>query len=71
MKRLILEPIGWPCSLEECPPGHFLYRDMIGFKSEYHQSDGEPKAFCDSGEYFVTPEATVQPLIYRWEEYES
>jgi hypothetical protein len=35
MKRLVLEPQGWPCTLEECPPGLFLHRDSVGFKTEY------------------------------------
>jgi len=35
MKRLVLEPFGWPCTLGECPPGHFLWEDSVCFKTEY------------------------------------
>jgi len=35
MKRLVLEPYGWPCSLGDCPPGPFLYENTVCFKTEY------------------------------------
>jgi len=37
MRRLILEPDGWPCSIRECPPGFFLHGDSLCFKTEYRQ----------------------------------
>jgi hypothetical protein len=24
IKQLVIEPNGWPCKLNECPPGHFV-----------------------------------------------
>jgi hypothetical protein len=35
MKRLVLEPDGWPRTLRECPPGLFVHDDEVGFKTEY------------------------------------
>jgi len=35
MKRLVVEPSGWPCKLRECPPGHFVYEESLCFKTEY------------------------------------
>lgn len=70
MKKLVLVPDGWPCSLEECPPGLFLSENKnIGLKSEY-RPNGKVEAFCDSGEYFCG-EGQVQPLRYYWEDGED
>lgn len=65
MKRLVMHPDGWPCRYDECRPGHFLYGDSLCLKSEYGE-DG----YCDSGEFFVRTESTVQPVVAVWEEYE-
>jgi hypothetical protein len=35
VKRLTLEPVGWPCTLQECPPGLFLHGNEVCFKTEY------------------------------------
>lgn len=43
---------GAECSLEECPPGFFLYEGKVYFKSEYHSRSDQPDAYCPSGEYF-------------------
>lgn len=68
MRRLLIEPDGWPCLLAECPAGHFVYEDQLGFKSEYHGEGNRIEAFCDSGEFFVTQNVMVQPVIARWVE---
>ncbi len=70
MKRLIIKPNGWPCTLLECPPGLFIYEDRIGLKSEYRTENGSIKAYCgSSGEYFCGKEdIIVQPVIAEWEE---
>ena len=73
MKRLIIEPNGWPCFLEECPPGFFMFQDSLCFKSEYGDEQ-----FCESGEMFWGGTKTkeerakliVQPCINKWQEHE-
>ena len=52
MKIYKIEPKGWPCSLEDCGPGHFVKDDQLLFKSEYRTEAGQIEAFCCSGEYF-------------------
>lgn len=42
MKRLVLGPVGWPCTLAECPPGLFLYNDTVGFKTDYNAMEPVP-----------------------------
>lgn len=64
MRYLIMAPWGWPCKLNECPPGHFVYNDQLCFKSEY----GEDQAYNSAGEYMADPDLTVQPVVPRWVE---
>jgi len=86
MKILILEPNGWPCTLEECPPGFFVTCEEYGslcFKSEYTMgiNDHRIQAFNCAGEFFCgSPNAKseeerikimVQPVIDRWEDEEG
>lgn len=66
MKRLVVQPEGWPCAYEECRPGLFLAGEMIGLKSEY---GGE--GYCDSGEAYARRDSIVQPVSYIWETYED
>lgn len=48
-KRII--PKGWPCSLDECPPGVFAKDGSLGFKTEYRDTHIGPEAYClESGE---------------------
>lgn len=78
MKRLVLEPSGWQCTLEECPAGLFVYENTVGFKSEY-RTNGIIEVFCDSGEVFwggvnstkERDKLIVQPVVTEWEEYEE
>ena len=75
MKRLIIQPEGWPCKFSECRPGHFLWGEYLCLKSEY----GDGEAFNEAGEAFwggITnagerAELTVQPVNPVWEEYEE
>ena len=68
MKKLELIPLNFPCRLGECPPGFFLFRDEVCFKSEYTES------YNSAGEYFwggtsdknETWALIVQPLDYKW-----
>lgn len=68
MKILLIKPDGWPRSLADCPPGHFVYEQQLCFKTEYSGDS----VFCESGEYFrpkpVDP--IVQPVIAVWENVE-
>lgn len=67
MKRLVVEPDGWECSIEECPPGHFVFDDRLCFKSEYGTNDGGIEVFCETGEAFVKRTVIVQPVMAHWE----
>lgn len=73
MKRLIIEPNGWPCRFDECPPGFFLAGETLCLKSEYWNEQGASEAYVDSGEFFAGAPAPVerdallvQPCIARW-----
>lgn len=57
MSRLILLPTGFPCSVDECPPGPFIWKDQkggvhLGLKSEY-RTDNRCDAYNEAGEYFA------------------
>lgn len=79
MKRLVIVPDGWPCSLAECRPGHFVCDEILGFKTEYRESDGKIQAYNEAGEFFWagTKEESerrriiVQPVNPTWQEYEE
>ena len=72
MKKIDFKPSGFECSLDECPPGFFLFRDEICLKTEY----GPCEAFCSSGEAFwggvelkeEVAKLKVIPLEYEIEE---
>lgn len=74
MKQLIVVPDGWPCTLAECPPGFFIFRESLCLKSEY----GVNEAYVESGEYFAGGTTTkeerslliVQPVKSVWQEVE-
>jgi len=69
MKRLIMKPDGWPCTLRKCRPGHFLFMGKyLGFKSEYY-TNNKPDAYNEAGEYFCgNPDELIQPVTPEWEE---
>lgn len=76
MKRLVMLPEGWPCTLAECRPGFFLWEEHLCLKDEYGSADG---SYNEAGERFwggVTDAAereklVVQPVEPKWEEYED
>jgi hypothetical protein len=76
MKNLVIKPSQFPCTLAECPPGHFLYGKSLCFKSEYKDVDGKIEAFCESGEFFVAGTKSeeerrgvrVEPVHAVWED---
>jgi len=78
MKKLVLKPEGWACTLEECPAGLFVFNDSICFKSEYRTDEGQLEAYNEAGEFFWGGTKTyseraklvVQPVISEWEDKE-
>jgi hypothetical protein len=71
MKKLIMKPDNWVCTLEECPPGFFVVGCNLCFKTEYHKENGQVKAFNEAGEYFCSEDdrkVMVQPVVPEWEE---
>ena len=76
-KQVSIVPEGWPCTLGDCPPGHFMSGDELCFKSEY-RSNGQIEVYCSSGEAFwggvsghdAREALIVQPVIVTLEEVE-
>lgn len=69
MKILQLIPAGWPCKLSECPPGHFVWKQLACFKSDYKISPEYIKisAYNEGGEYLMINEDDfVQPVCPEW-----
>lgn len=74
----MLDPEGWPCALEACPPGPFSWLEgpaegLLGYMSEYSDAHG-PMAYNSAGERIPMHEhrkAKVQPLEPVWEEFEE
>ncbi len=64
MRRLIIKPFDWKCSLDECAPGFFVYNDQLCFKTEY----GANEVYCSSGEHLALKNIEVQPAEAVWEE---
>jgi hypothetical protein len=62
MKKLIIEPAGWPCKLRECPPGLFVTdMDTLCIKTDYPKQIRGPQglpgpyvtdAYCSNGDSF-------------------
>ena len=79
MIEMIIVPDGWPCTLEACRPGFFVFDNRLCFKSEYTNDNGHLEAFCESGEAFWGGAKThqerdalrVHPVIYKWQEVEE
>jgi len=57
MKKIIIEPDGWECLIEECQPGHFMFGDELCFKTEYGM-----EVYCSTGETFMPRKVLVQPV---------
>lgn len=67
MKRLIAKPSGWPCTIDECPPGHFLAGEQVGFKGKCCD-DGCPITRGSAGEFAIFENVLVTPIYFEWEE---
>lgn len=73
MKRLELQPEGWPCTFGECPPGLFLMGEDVCLRTQYGSD-----AYLDNGDAFWGGASTkedrnaliVQPLKAVWMEVE-
>ena len=67
-QELHLVPYGFPCSLEACEPGFFVFENTLCFKDEYGGF------YCENGEAFwggTTSESDraklfVQPVVPEW-----
>lgn len=63
MKQITLVPSGWPCTLEECPPGPFIVSDRLCFKSEYGDNEGKRDIYNSAGEFWCGGyDVVVQPV---------
>ena len=70
MRRLLIQPNGWPCILGECPPGFFVHNNFLCLKTDYGDS------LLENGEAFWGGEVSddsrneliVQPCVAQWEE---
>lgn len=63
MKTLKIVPDNWPCSIFDCPPGFFVYKDQLCFKTEY----GDCECYNSIGETFCKDNTTeVQPVVTEW-----
>lgn len=79
MKKLIIKPDGWPCTLAECPPGFFVFEGWLGFKSEYGDDSDKMEVFNSGGEAFwggvsgheARAALVVQPVVAEWEEHKE
>jgi len=75
VKRLIVKPVGWPCTLGECPAGLFVHGDDLCFKTDY-TDDGKMEVYLENGEAFWAGcrsqedlrKVIVQPVEAEWEE---
>lgn len=65
-------------TLQECPPGFFLFEDCLCFKTEYKTSDGWLEVYNEGGEAFWggqtkkygVKKLIVQPVTTKWIEKE-
>ncbi len=74
----ILEPNGWMCTLEECPPGPLIVLPIktdqfvgghLAFKSEYRSAEMKMLAYNEAGEYLcINSDRLVQPVAFKWED---
>ena len=74
MRRLMMVPVGWPCTLRQCPPGHFVCDGQLCFKTEYAKNGdaGQSEAFNSAGEMLSGGEdVAVQPVEAQWVEDEA
>lgn len=71
MRRLVVMPDGWLCTIAECRPGHFIWNGLLCFKTEYGGANLE--CFNEAGEALCgyDAETRVQPVDPVWEDYEE
>jgi hypothetical protein len=63
MAKVTLVPSQDECTLDECPPGLFLFDGTLGLKDEYGTHEGRLDVYCaDSGEYFWGGTSTLDEL---------
>lgn len=67
MKMVKIIPDGWEIMIEECPPGFFMYKDQLCFKTEYKAEPDftDIEVYCSSGETFMPRKVLVQPVVYE------
>jgi hypothetical protein len=71
MKKLIIEPKGWPCAVSELASGFFVYNGALCLKTAYGED-----AYCESGEAFwggvnskeQREKLLIQPVKPKWVE---
>lgn len=71
-KQFVVVPEGWPCSVEDCPPGLFVCDDRLCLKTN-HLTNGP--YCCGTGEIFWGGTGNeedrqtlqVQPVVAVWE----
>lgn len=76
MKKLIVTPSDWPCTLADCPPGLFTYAESLCVKTTYTENYHVEAYLAESGEAFWGGEADhairekliVQPCHCEWVE---
>jgi len=71
MKKLVLNPDGWPCTLQDCPPGFFLFQDSVCYKSKYNDyyvGTGGSMFWGGTSTKVDRDKLLVQPLLEAWEE---
>ena len=71
-KMLVMEPVGWPTTINDCEPGFFVWvtdkgERHLGFKTEYRHEGGGPEWFNQAGEYGHFDDAPqVQSVEPKW-----
>ena len=80
MKKMIIVPYSWLCTLAECPAGFFVIDDELCFKTQYpttlNQVKGQIDAYCFNGSVFwggtsdikIRANIIVQPVVVQWED---
>lgn len=74
MKRFVIKPENWSCTLAECPAGFFMFNDQLCLKTEY-VGCGPQGVYGASGEVFwggaktgaIRQKVLVMPVKVVWE----
>lgn len=63
----VLQISGWPVSVENIEPGHFMWRDQLCFKTEYKNENNTIQIYNSAGEAMsVFAGDKVTPVICDW-----